>query len=364
MFVCIWLSSVVTALGNPQFASYPLSMSVCLLVAVARRVAVLDLVRRQIAVRFGFIVPMLQTSVRPLERCECITIRLGALAPPTDPSSAQPTSGGADRTYEVVAYRLGHGDCLWQSTNYLEARSAAEQVAKLMGVGVMDEVMGCGYREAGTLAESHVARIRRQAALAPVPGIRTSLSAEYADGNLLIELPRATIRPQPIPRNFLWWCCGGVMYAFITVLTLLQPGLGGPFAPEAPWWVDLAREAWPILVASVFFACVVLPKLVRTETQVRVRAGTWGLQVDTRALFGTRSRRINATDLRSVNVARAAIPPSPPHNDTEAVVAISDTQLLTFGVGCTRAEREWLALAVQHALVGHGVIAQRRRSTS
>lgn len=219
-------------------------------------------------------------------------------------------------------------------SRYISARRCAERIAKLLELGVVDEVAGdrSVYRPAHSLDEPYTWRDEWTEEIIETPERPADARCSYhvAGGEGIVKIP-----PRGVPNS------GWVFLVLIpvaVVMLALKVGI--------PWQVVLPVEG-VILLSIGFF--VLSPRLVWDRVRVSPQ-GVWLVRLSP---LGWRRLSIPADELEELDLG------SPTQHSLASigfsgrvVSARSDRRVMEFGLGLSEAELTWLLGTIRAHLLG------------
>jgi hypothetical protein len=307
-------------------------------VTLGRRALVIDPARGRVFDALGLVVPMFERRSVAFREFEVVAFGL----------SIRTIDGAANIQYWVALFGPSHKRSLVATESFLEARQTAERVAKVMGLGVLDQATLAGYREPGSLDVSLRQRLLSGAALPVLGPLPPRFSAIPGTGVWSWRLPRAALLPQLGNASRLLLLA--LLAQIINVARLVGPVHPNIANDPSMMWVMNGFSVLGVLVGIVVLVLVVR-ELRAAERDTIVHASPHGLILELRGLFGTRTLTLESNSLETLGVGRRIVLALLPSLGPERIVAASDRLAATFGIGCTEAERTWLIQAIWHALI-------------
>ena len=307
-----------------------------------RRSLVIDPARARVFDAVGLLVTMFEWRSLPFQAFNVVSFGLRVTT----------VDGAGNAQYWVGLSGPTHKRGIAAVDNFLEARRTAEQVAKVMGLGVLDQATLAGYREPGSLDVSLRQRLLSAGTLPPLGPLPPRFSTVPGARGWSFSLPRAPLLPQ-LGNSFRWFLFA-IMAQIVTVIRLT--GLTHPRVANDPS-MTLLGDAFGVL--GILVAACVLALFIRelrvAERYTTVHVSPHGLHLELRGMFGTRRVTLDSNALETLGVGRRVLLPALPSLGPERIVAASDQRVITFGIGCTPAERTWLIHAIWHALISHRI---------
>ncbi len=334
------LVSGALALGlgrdQPLAAMVPLAAFLVALCGLfARYTITVDGAARAVEESIGLCLPILTIRRHPATSWRCVTMRLVAIY----------TGNSTSLSYGVFLVGASRERLLEQVADLAQARATAEAVAKLLGLGVSDEITQSGYREAGSLDEPLRQRLLRVPSLPPLGRPPSRLSIEVVRDELRVRLPRARALPQLTLA--LSWCSFGAICC--VPIFIVVSGLGHPGATR-----DVVMRAVSLLglVPAVVAAVVSWRELRELEREVLVFVSPRALGAEIQGPLGRRCLAVSAERLENVGVGHRVRLGWFPRRGPPRLVACADDEVVSFGTSCSPEEHAWLIRAIHCYLRG------------